>query len=302
MKKTLTLILVVLILTLTGCGKTDNTSSDIDTSSNEIISSNDVNSKTETSSDEVSSVTSSEMTSSGTSKPSKTETISSNISSTNKTESNNQTSSNVSPQAPAVWEYKNGGDDYIIKTDGKKTIKIPVDISRHEFPENTATETYEISITRNAVQKINNWIYFFEVYKLHCSWESDNPDFDGAGSYTTTTRGLYRIKEDGSSLEQITETTNITEEGTPHPTCYFVLGFDGADMYFIKNRGYEPAGDICKITITDNIEYFVDKATVFDWRTMIPQSSYIDDGKIYLFGLDTEPDSAVISISDLKVK
>ena len=72
MKKTLALILTFLILTLAACGKTDNSSPDIDTSSSEIISSAHVSSNSETSSDEVSSVTSSEAAPSVTSKPNKT--------------------------------------------------------------------------------------------------------------------------------------------------------------------------------------------------------------------------------------
>ena len=212
------------------------------------------------------------------------------------------TASVVTPTPEKAWEYKNGGDDYIIKTDGKTTIKIPVDISKYEFPKNDATHTYEVTITRNAVQKINNWIYFFEVYNLSCNWWSDDPAFDGAGAWTSTKRGLYRIKEDGSSLQQISETTDVTNENEPHPTCHYVVGFDGPDMYFLKTMGYGAGGTLCKITIKDNIEYIVDNATIFNTSFYIPTSSYIKDGKIYLFGLGDNNESSVISISELKVK
>lgn len=99
MKKLLAFILALLILALAGCSKVDNTSSDVDTNSSEIVSSNDESSSTETSSNETSSETSSEESSSNnsvslqTSIPSKTETTSTLTTSIDKTESKNETSS-----------------------------------------------------------------------------------------------------------------------------------------------------------------------------------------------------------------
>lgn len=102
------LLSVILILTLGDKGN-NNTSSNIDTNSSEIISSTDESSsETDTSSDEVSSGTSSEEISSQTSTPSKTESTSTPTTSTNKTESKNETSSTptTTPTTPTTYFEK----------------------------------------------------------------------------------------------------------------------------------------------------------------------------------------------------
>ena len=102
MKKLLALLLALFILTLAGCNTAENTSSDIDTNSSEIVSSND-----ETSSDEAGSETSSEESSSQTSVSSKNESSSTSTTPTSKTENNT---------------IKNADSDCVQNTTPKKTV------------------------------------------------------------------------------------------------------------------------------------------------------------------------------------
>ena len=99
---------IILILTLGGKNE-NNTSSDIDTNSSEIVSSSDESSsETETSSDEENSKTSSEVNSSQTSTPNKTESSSTPTTSTNKTESKSETTSTptTTPATPTTYFEK----------------------------------------------------------------------------------------------------------------------------------------------------------------------------------------------------
>ena len=139
---------------------------------------------------------------------------------------------------------------------------------------------------------------------LHRYYKSDNPAWDAAGAYTTSTRDLYRMKEDGSSMERIPESINERDDGEPSDwDCNLVIGYVGSDMYFIKNYGYMLGGYISKVTVTDDMTYFVDKATVFDYLIpYLPGDAYIKNDKIYLFGIEEPSDSLVIPISELKVK
>ncbi len=197
-------------------------------------------------------------------------------------------------ESSTVWIYKNGGDDYIIKTDGKTTVKIPIDVSRLSIPK---SDNATVSINRPQIQKIGNWIYFYETF----NYSFEKIDESGKGSTETKKgKGLFRVKEDGSSLTQISESSKVANEGMPF-ACGYVLGFDENDMYFIRNHGYEPGGTVCRITLNDNIENFVDNATVFNVSQELPSTSYIKDGYIYMFDLIVSgTETATIKISDLK--
>lgn len=105
----LAIVIAIIILILTLGGKNENnTSSDIDTNSSEIVSSADKNSSSNTSSDKASSATGSEENSSQTSTPNKTESTSTPTTSTNKTESKNETSSTptTTPTTPTTYLEK----------------------------------------------------------------------------------------------------------------------------------------------------------------------------------------------------
>ena len=116
MKRVSALILAaIMILSLSACGKADNTSSDIDTNSSENISSADESSETGTSSNEVNSTSSTGANSSEASN--KKENTSNTVNSNNK---NNVTSKNQSSSKPVVVQSAN--PETGISWDGKSPI------------------------------------------------------------------------------------------------------------------------------------------------------------------------------------
>lgn len=121
MKKIFALILALLILTLVGCGKVDNTSSDIDTNSNEIMSSTNESSSTETSSQESTSTEiSSEVSSAEFSKQESKPTSNAQNSSKKETSSSSNNKSNIPKYVEHTWDVDpetgekiEGSDTYV---------------------------------------------------------------------------------------------------------------------------------------------------------------------------------------------
>lgn len=144
MKRLLALLLVFFILTLTGCNAAENTSSDIDTNSSEIVYSTDESSsKTKTSSEEASS----EENSSQTSTPSKTESTSTPTTSTNK----NDTSS--TPQKPSTPTY--------LEKNNLKLTSINTNIC-FNTEEHECMKNKKISIGADSHINIKNFASFFQ--------------------------------------------------------------------------------------------------------------------------------------------
>lgn len=164
---------VILILTLGGKSENNN-SSDIDTNSNEIVSSTDESSAdSETSSKKnVSTDTSSDVSSSQTSTPSKTENTAAPTTSTNKTESKNETTSTptTAPATPKNYLEKIGlkvitlNDDYCLNAETHECVKVSCDIQETAVNEYVWTEISE--------NERNNYTCVNAVFNGYCGTRS----------------------------------------------------------------------------------------------------------------------------------
>lgn len=192
-----------------------------------------------------------------------------------------------------VWTYEDGGEDYIIKTNGKERIKITCnlgDLGIKDIP----NDDYIVkrNIKRTHLKEYNGFVYFHLSYE--CSEEyvgSAAPSVGGTGAYSFG-HGFYSLRLSDGNVKKID-----SDDGSGL-VYYMALGYDGDILYFIANHGYEPGGDIYSIDISQIGDAFIKNAEKCDRVIEEPSSSIIVNGILYL--TYDEGETTTIAISELK--
>lgn len=188
--------------------------------------------------------------------------------------SQNNTDSNTSkPQTPANntnsttdnssnWVYKNGGTDFIIKTNGTEEIKIPVDMSSYL----TVDKNHKVSscdVERNCFYETDGYLFFWQKTDVVISGAA------GSGIFGSTSRGSKNlIKYDLSN-------NSFIEIGAYNDDKYVkeVLFVSEGKLYCeIINKGEELApirGDICYTELNKNtVDIFKNRKVLFDFQSV----------------------------------
>jgi len=191
-----------------------------------------------------------------------------------------------------VWTYEDGGEDYIIKTNGKERIKIPCDLGELGI-EDIPNDDYVVTrnIKRTHLKEYNGFVYFhlsFECYDEYVG--NAAPSVGGTGAYSSG-RGFYSLCLSDGSVKCI---NSGDDSGLVY---YMALGYDGDILYFIANHGYEPGGNIYSINISQIGDAFIKKAKFCNRFILEPNSSKISNGVLYL---TYDGEEETIAISELK--
>ncbi len=203
MKKFLPVLLTLaLCLSLTACKK-ENTSSDLNSSipnlPEEITSSEGTNSNEESSGSQDTAAKPSES-----SKP----TTTNNSSQNNSSDQANVSQSDSAISIPTIsassdWEYHNGGNDHIIKTNGIDTIKIPVPSTFGSITAGVHETEYGIEnweFIRDDFLAYEDYVFF--RLGLKYTWDDKS---DPENSYTSEPWefSFFRVKNDGTQHTEI---------------------------------------------------------------------------------------------------
>lgn len=197
---------------------------------------------------------------------------------------------------PDPWQYKNGGDDHIIKYNNSTSNKIGIDTKHIDVPADDPNGYYIIvcEIKRDHIAQVGDWVYFDEKINYHNEYIKETESGNYGGIFGNI-YNLCRIKSNGTMFEELCVVSSKSQKGLA-----YVLGFDGSNMYFLKSYDYEPGGQICSIDLSKEFKNIIDDATVYNQFILFPLESNINNGIIYITEDDGEGGKNTIVISSLK--
>ena len=190
-----------------------------------------------------------------------------------------------------VWTYEDGGEDYIIKTNGKERIKVPChlgDLGIEDIPNDDYIVKRDIK--RTHIKEYNGFVYFHLSYECSEEYVGNAAPSIGGNSAASGGQGFYSLRLSDGNVKYINSENNGL-------TYYMALGYDGNTLYFLANYGYEPGGDIYSIDLSQIGDAFIKKAKFCNRFILEPSSSKISNGILYL---TYDGDEETIAISELK--
>ena len=182
-----------------------------------------------------------------------------------------KSNSDISNGSTSKWTYKNGGNDFIIKTNGSAEIKIPIDMSEYlKAGKNEKIVSYDVE--RNCFYEIDGHLFFWQKVSIHTEEIETVGDIHGGGREDVDEFIKYNLKN--NSLIKIKDRNN----GQYLKNALFVK--DGKFYYELSRKGAAQTrrGDICYIELNKNtVDVFKNCKVLFDFEVISGAFNDLDD-------------------------